>query len=168
MRIVAAAIAVALSASGAAQAAAPDWTPLSWLVGRWVGEGGGAMLGKGGFSFLPDNDGHLLIRRNVADYPPQNGKPALHHEDLMVIYREGGALKATFWDNDDQVIRYAVTATPQAVVFLSEPAPGPRFRLTYTPTSQGLSGQFEIAPPGAPDQFKTYLAWTARRTKLRP
>ena len=161
MKIAIAVAALVLALGTAAQAAAPDWGPLNWLVGRWVGEGGGAMTGKGDFSFLPDNDGHLLIRRNVADYPPQNGKPALHHEDLMVIYREGGTLKATFWDNDDKVIRYSLSATPEAAVFLSDPGPGPRFRLTYKPTAQGLSGQFEIAPPNAPDQFKTYLAWTA-------
>jgi hypothetical protein len=165
MKIVIAAVALALGLGRVAQAAAPDWGPLGWLVGRWVGEGGGAMTGKGGFSFLPDNDGHLLIRRNTADYPPQNGKAALHHEDLMVIYREGGALKATFWDNDDQVIRYSVSATPQAAVFVSEPGPGPRFRLTYTPTAQGLAGRFEIAPPNAPDQFRDYLTWTARRQR---
>jgi hypothetical protein len=165
MRIVAAAVVVALGLVSVAHAAAPDWGPLNWLVGRWVGEGGGAMQGKGGFSFLPDADGHVLVRRNVADYPPQNGKPALHHEDLMVIYREGGALKATFWDNDDQVIRYAVTTTPQAVMFLSEPGPGPRFRLTYRPTPAGLEGQFEMARPDAPDRFQNFLTWTAKRTK---
>src|SRR5207244_221083 len=78
MKLATAAAVAALALADVAQAATPDWEPLGWLVGDWVGEGGGAMTGKGGFSFLPDNDGHLLIRRNVADYPPQNGKPALH------------------------------------------------------------------------------------------
>jgi hypothetical protein len=82
----------------------------------------------------------------------------------MVIYREGPALRATYWDSEGQTIHYAVSA-PQAgeVVFLSDDPAGPRFRLTYRKTADGLAGRFEIAPPPARDQFHEYLAWMATR-----
>jgi hypothetical protein len=163
MRIVLAAVA-ALALTGAARAAAPDWGPLAWLKGHWTGEGGGAQQGAGGFSFLPEAGGTVLVRRNTADYPAQNGRPASHHEDLMVIHRDGERLRADYWDSEGQTIHYVVTASePGLVVFLSDPGPGPRFRLTYRQRPKGLEGRFEIAPPNAPEQFKDYLTWTARR-----
>ena len=47
------------------------WAPLAFLVGEWTGEGGGGPgQGSGGFSFLPDQNGTILVRKNRADYPP--------------------------------------------------------------------------------------------------
>jgi len=158
---------ILVASVGAAQAATPDWGPFSWLVGRWTGAGGAsAMQGGGGFSFLPEAGGTVLVRKNVADYPAQGGRPAQHHEDLMVIYREGGAVRATYWDSEGQTIHYAVSAlSPDAAVFLSDDPAGPRFRLTYRRTPQGLTGGFEIAAPPARDQFRDYLTWTAARAR---
>lgn len=44
-------------------------------------------------------------------------------------------------------------------------APGrPRFRLTYTKREGGtLAIKFEMAPPGTPDAFRTYLEGPAAR-----
>ena len=145
-------------------AAAPDWGGLQWLVGRWIGAGGGAEQGQGGFSFLPEAGGTVLVRKNFADYPAQGGKPAAHHDDLMVIYRDGPALRATYWDSEGQSIHYAVSSpAPGEAVFVSEDPSGPRFRLSYRQTPAGLQGRFEIAPPPARDQFHDYLTWTASR-----
>jgi hypothetical protein len=156
---------LALGLIGAsAHAATGDFGPLSWLVGRWTGAGGGAQQGSGGFSFLPEAGGAVLVRHNVADYPAQNGRPAQHHEDLMVIFRDGPAWRATCWDSEGQTIHYAVS-TPSAdeAVFVSDDPSGPRFRLSYRRTAQGLAGRFEIAPPPGRDRFADYLTWTAVR-----
>jgi hypothetical protein len=162
--IIGAAALAAAVAGGPTQAATGDFGPLSWLVGRWTGAGGGAQVGAGAFSFLPDAGGTVLVRRNVADYPPQNGRSAQHHEDLMVIFREGQAWRATYWDSEGQTIHYAVTTpSPDEVTFVSDNVLGPRFRLSYRRTAQGLAGRFEIAPPPDRDRFRGYLTWTAVR-----
>src|SRR6202011_6405981 len=59
------------------------------LTGDWLGEGGGAPgQGAGEFSFRSELGGKALVRRNRADYPAAAGKPAFHHEDLMMIFQE--------------------------------------------------------------------------------
>jgi hypothetical protein len=152
---------------GASMAQVQTLGDLGWLVGAWDGEGGGAQQkGAGGFSFTPDISGHVLVRRNVAEYPAADGKPASRHDDLMVIYQDGRWLKADYWDSEGHVIRYTVqTVTPRSVVFLSETAPGPRYRLTYRRSDTGLAGAFEIAEPSDPGHFHDALAWTARRSR---
>ena len=55
---------------------------------------------------------------------------------------------------------------PEGVAFTSEAAPGPRFRLTYLQTEAAtVIVRFEIAPPNAPDAFKTYLEGVTRKVK---
>lgn len=145
-------------------AASADWTGLDWLVGRWTGEGGGAATGSGDFTFEREAGGQALVRRNVAFYPPTDGKPAQRHDDLMVIWPDGAAVRATYWDSEGHVIHYAVTVSAAGdAVFVSDDAAGPRFRLSYHRTDRGLAGLFEIAPPNARERFAPYLQWTARR-----
>ena len=50
------------------------------------------------------------------------------------------------------------------LTLVSEVSTGaPRFRLIYKLDANGLlAGRFEVAPPGKPDSFGPYLAWTAR------
>lgn len=140
------------------------WAPLSFLMGEWTGEGtGDPGQGVGGFSFLPDQDGNVLIRKNRADYPAANGKPAFSHTDLMVIYKEANdpKLRAIYFDSEDHVIHYTVEPAPDgtSVQFLS-----PTYRLTYSKTgADTLSIRFEIAPPDHPGAYKTYIHATARR-----
>jgi len=156
---------IALGVATSARAA-PDWKSLDWLIGAWTATGGGADQGVGGFSFVRDAGGQVLVRRNFADYPAQNGRPASRHEDLMVISREPAGLRAAYWDSEGHVIHYDV-ATPAdgAVSFLSTDAAGPRFRLSYRRTPRGLDGAFEVAPPDQPARFAPYLSWSARRVK---
>jgi hypothetical protein len=142
------------------------WAPFEFLLGDWVGEGTGTPgQGGGGFSFHPELEGKILVRRNVADYPATKERPAAHHEDLMTVYIEGGAYKADYFDNEGHVIHYGVTPAGASLVFLSEPGPGPRFRLTYSKTGpQTARLKFEIASPDMPDVFKSYIEATVRRT----
>jgi hypothetical protein len=88
MRSVLFAITAALLLAKPALAAAPDWSGLSWLFGRWVAVGGGAEQGSGGFSFEPEAGGEVVVRSNRADYPARDGRPGGHHEYLMVIWRD--------------------------------------------------------------------------------
>ena len=84
----------------------------------------------------------------------------------MTLFAEGEALKALYLDNEDHVIRYLVTAVPEGVAFTSEPASGPRFRLTYLRKSEALvTVRFEIAPPATPEAFKTYLEAVTRKVQ---
>ncbi|MFL6259177.1 MAG: hypothetical protein ACJ76Y_05640 [Thermoanaerobaculia bacterium] len=150
-----------------AQAPAPAGDPYSalrFLMGEWVADGPAA-AGSGHFEFTPDVQGNVLVRRNHAEYPAANGRPAANHDDLMVIYREGGT-RAVYFDNEGHVIRYAVeTGAADTVTFVSEAATrAPRFRLSYKKLPDGrLDGKLEIAPPGKPEEFKTYLEWMAKR-----
>ena len=147
--------------------AADPLKALEWLQGEWTGEGGGDPgQGKGGFSFRLDLDRHVLVRKNFSDYPATKDRPAAHHEDLMIVHPDaGGKLAAIYFDNEGHVIRYQVTASERSATFLSDAlAATPRYRLTYTMTaSDTVNIRFEIAPPGKPEEFKTYLTAGARR-----
>jgi hypothetical protein len=74
---------------------AEDWGPLQFLIGDWSGEGGGqpGQASAGSFSFTPELQGTILVRRSFAEYPPANGRPAFRHDDLIVVYPKNGG-----WD----------------------------------------------------------------------
>lgn len=147
----------------------PDWHAWQFLLGEWEGEGGGGPgQGAGWFSFTPDLQQTVLVRRNHAQYPATKERPAYAHDDLMVVYLDAeGKTRAWYTDNEGHVIQYAVTVAPQErrAVFLSDAAPGaPRYRLTYTADDTGrLAIRFEMAPPNRPEAFSTYIQASARR-----
>ena len=144
-----------------------DWGPAQFLIGEWSGEGGGqpGAASAGDFSFTPELQGAILVRRSFAEYPPANGRPAFRHDDLTVVYRDAASrqLKATYWDNEGHMIPYAVRAVANGVVFESEgPRSAMRYRLTYTNAGKGqVKIQFELAEPGK--DFAIYLEASARR-----
>lgn len=163
-------LAVALLAVVAAPASAQPKTPLAqleFLAGEW--EAIAAAPGEsGGFGFAFAAQGRVLVRTNHAEYAASDRGPASRHDDLMVVYAEGGVIKTDYFDNEDHVIRYtAQVRGARDVVFASDVTAGePRYRLSYSMGDDGLlKGQFEIAPPGQPDAFKPYLAWTSRKRR---
>jgi P2-related tail formation protein len=165
---VAALLAMRLGSLTAAAETLTGLEPLHSLLGDWQAEGGGKPgEASGGFTFAASLQGRVIVRTNYAEYPATADKPASRHDDLMVLFAtESGALRADYYDSEGHVIRYAGSATATGeVVLVSEVVGGaPRFRLTYKLRADGsLDGRFEIAPPGKPEAFGPYLAWTARR-----
>jgi hypothetical protein len=162
----------ALLVAGSTVAGQADnrWKDFSFLLGEWVGEGRGSPgEGAGTFSFELSLDGRVLVRKSHSTYPATKDRPAFAHDDLMMIYPEGGRMRAIYFDNEGHVIHYAVSvsADPQGLVFLSDPSPdGPRFRFRYTSLGKDkVSGRFEIAPPGKADAFSLYIEGDARRVR---
>ena len=150
----------------------PGWAAWQSLIGDWVGEGKGTPgEATGGFSFSPDLQGRVLVRRNWAGYPEGNGRPAFKHDDLMVIYHDSdNTTRATYYDNEGHVIDYRVSVSSdgQTFTFISDASPStPRFRFVYSQVKDGhLSMGFDIAPPGEPDAFKPYIKATAHRKSV--
>jgi len=148
---------------------AANWDAFRFLLGDWVGEGTGAPgEATGGFSFSFDLEGKILVRRNRADYPATKDKPAYSHTDLMVIYRDANSqpTRAIYFDNEGHVINYSVSFSNDrnALTFLGDPSPSaPRFRFTYNKVKNGMTFQFDIAPPGKPEAFNKYLEGTLHR-----
>ncbi len=144
--------------------------PLQFLLGEWQAVGSGKPgEGTGSSTFSMTVQDHVLLRTSFAAYPPAGDKPAYRHDDLMVVYVDVDSLvKAEYIDNEGHVIRYTVRSpAPGEAVFVSPASPAtPRYRLTYKllPDST-LTGTFEIAPPGKPEAFSTYLNWTSRAAK---
>jgi hypothetical protein len=148
----------------------PNEGPLGFLLGEWVGEGGGGSgEGTGGFTFAPDVQGKVIVRTNYAEYPATAERSAFRHDDLMVIYIDPPTeqLRAMYFDSEGHVIAYAVEQSrdPETVRFIGDAQPGsPRYRLTYTATGPDtLDLTFEIAPPGQPEAFATYISASAQR-----
>jgi len=144
------------------------WKALLSITGEWVGEGSGKPgEGTGGFSLAAQLDGAVIVRHNRSDYPAANGKPAVHHSDLMVHYRRGSEIRADYWDSEGHTISYSVEASPDGnrITLVSDAvASAPRFRFTYAKLSPDrMDVTFETAPPGKPDQFALYVKGTVRR-----
>lgn len=149
----------------------PDWSPFLPLIGSWVGEGGGKPgLATGGFSYTFDLDKNILTRRNFAQYPAAEGRPAARHDDLLIIYPalEGG-FSAIYFDNEGHTIQYRVSfeKDSSAIVFTSTNSSGPRFRLTNKLLATDyMKIIFEFSPGGAAP-LQTYIEAEARKNDLK-
>jgi hypothetical protein len=143
---------------------------LNFLLGDWIGEGGGNSPGQGsgGFTFSHDLQNTIIVRRNFAEYPATDNKPASRHDDLMIIYKApGDTLRAIYFDNEGHVINYFVnvSAESKSAVFTSPSVEKEaRFRLSYALSGENsVNINFELAPPGQPDAFSTYISASAHR-----
>ncbi len=151
--------------------ATPDWQEWRYLLGEWVGEGGGEPgEGTGGASFSLDLDERVLTRKSWLAFPARGDQPAFTHEDLLVTYQEfEGVLRALYLDNEGHVIHYSVTVSPQGdIVHVSDALPNaPRFRLSYLKDGEGESFKirFEIAPPGKPEEFTVHVESRSNRKR---
>lgn len=144
---------------------------LSFLVGHWAGAGSGEPgRGVGSFSFQPDLQGRVLVRRAHSEYPATAVRPETVHDDLLIVYAESA--KAVYFDNEGHVIHYDITSDAQSktATFLStDPRPAPLFRLTYRQTSPDeLRVTFEISPTGRAADAKPYVSGIVRRQTARP
>ncbi len=168
----AAAPATAPASAPMAAAEADPWAAWRFLAGDWTGVED-RTRGTGAFSFHFELGDKVLVRRNHGDVPAIGGRPAAKHDDLMVVsLGADGKKDAIYFDNEGHVIRYAAapSADGKSLVFVTAPTDAaPRFRLTYTRVAGGdLDIRFEIAPPGAPENFSLYLAGHGRRAGAAP
>lgn len=155
-------LSIVLAAAAPAALAQPAPTlkaPLAgigFLVGDWTG-GEGKVLDTGGTSTGASHvtvqaDGWMLLRQDHNQLFDAHGKPAGGFSQVMVVYPEGGTLRADYADGEGHVIHYvSATVTPgRSVVFNGAVTPGqPTFRLAYALTPAGdLAVEFGMAPPG--------------------
>jgi hypothetical protein len=144
------------------------WDKWNWLTGVWVGEGEG-QPGKGGgtFSFTPDLGNKILVRKSHSEYPATDNKPAVIHEDLMVIYQDfsGNASKAIYFDNEGHTINYSVAYADKSIVLTSDKIEHvPIFRLTYSLLGTGaVNTKFEMSRDG--ENFMTYIEGVSIKAK---
>jgi hypothetical protein len=140
------------------------WKKLDFLLGDWIGVAGEKDTqlgsGQGAFSFLPELNRKIIVRRNNARYDS-----GVQHDDLMVVYLDSpnNTPRAIYFDSEGHVIRYGVTLpSANRVVFESDSTqPGPRYRLTYWLEDGSLNGRFEVAAPS--NDYKVYLSWKSAR-----
>lgn len=161
-----------LSLRGQQSQATNKWKDFDFVLGEWNWAGGGQPgQGKGVSTFQPDLDGTVLVRKVHLDYPATKERAAFAHDDLLYVYHDpaDNSLRAIFFDGEGHVIRYAVTVVEpgKSLQFLSDAAPsGTRCRMTYTRVGEdSVTEKFEIAPPGKPDDFATYVQFTATRVR---
>jgi len=139
----------------------PNWDAWRFLLGEWVGAGGGEPgQGSGDLSFQFDLQEQVLVRRNRVGFPATPERPAFTHDDLTIIYPDTtGSMRAVYFDNEGHVIQYAVTINADAIMMISDPDPStPRFRTSYWKgENETVCTRFEIALPGKPDDFSIYV-----------
>ena len=147
---------------------ASTWDNWSWLIGNWVGEGSG-QPGKGGgsFTFKPDLNQKILIRKSHSEYFSTGNKPGVIHDDLMVIYPDysGSPVKAIYFDNEGHTINYSITYPDKTIVLTSDKILDiPVFRLIYSQLDdQTVDAKFEISQDGL--KFNTYVEGKSRKVK---
>ncbi len=151
-------------------AADDPWSDFRYLIGEWVADSNGQPgQATGSFTLNLELQERVLVRRNKAELPATGGRPAASHEDLLIVYKPetGKSLKGIYFDNEDYVIDYnvSVSADKKTITLVSAAVQNkPRFRFSYTKLEDNkISTKFEIAPPGQPDNFKTYVEGVCKR-----
>jgi hypothetical protein len=156
---------VALSALGQpAPKPVEPFAPLAFLEGTWNAQTSDASTANvlGSYTFQRELGGHILARHGITAGCKAPADFDCEHRDLLYIYEEtpGRPLKAIYFDSEGHTIHYTVsTPTPTTALFLSDPAPGPRFRLLYERTGANMSGKFQMQLPGQ-TEWKSYLEWS--------
>src|SRR5881392_3462233 len=128
-------VALALLCCAAPRAQQPDrsrWDSLSFMQGKWVGEGTSEIgQGSGYFTFEPELLGKVWVRRNHSEYASADNRPPAVHEDLMIVYTVGAnETEAFYTDTEGHTIAYRVTVSDdkKTVTFLGTQQAGqPRY-----------------------------------------
>lgn len=161
---------IASIAARAQQRSAPQWDAWQFLQGKWVGEGSSeAGEGSGYFTFEPDLQQKVWVRRNYSEYPATKTRPKYVHEDLMIVYFEEASrqTRAFYCDSEGHIIHYTATFSNDGstLTFLSDPEEkNPRFRLTYVREgSQRMQLTLEVAQPDKPDEFRKIVEGKVRK-----
>lgn len=142
--------------------------PLQFLVGNWVAADGhseGGHVNRGTATFEPAAAGTALLRQDHTEVFDSGGHKVEDFGQVMLIYPEGGKLRADYFDGQHPLHYTSVSIDPNhSVRFETAPQPGaPSFRLTYTKTAADtLSVKFEMAPPGQ-SGLQEIAAGTMRR-----
>jgi hypothetical protein len=143
-----------------------SWDKWNWLMGEWVGEGSG-IPGQGGgvFSFKLDLDKKILVRKSHSEYPATHDKPAILHEDLLIVYpdKTGSPGKAIYFDNESHVIQYTITYSEKSIRLTSDKSSNaPVFRLTYVYLDDStVNTKFEMSQDG--EKFMTYIEGKSKK-----
>ena len=149
----------------------PALAPVAFLVGTWdsgagkVADTGGTS--KGGSMMTVESDGSAILRRDHTELFDKAGKPAGGFHQTMLIYSDGGAIKADYVDGEGHAIHYISAAvTPgKSVTFTSAAGQGPVFRLTYEEQSPDvLAITFGMTPPGQ-SEFRPIATGTLKRAR---
>src|SRR5258708_2227149 len=115
----------ALSQSAFSQATPKNaWADWDFLIGYWPpvqGVGVPGQTSSGSFSVLADLGGNFRVQKSHSEYPAAGGRPAVVHDNLMIIFPEAGVPKAIYFDNEGHVIHYdtSLSADKKKVIFLS-------------------------------------------------
>ena len=152
------------AAAALAEDAAARWKQLEFLAGTWVTKGDSELgRAEGSSTFAFELGGQILVRRSWVKYSGGRGA-GTRHDDLLIVYAEGPAFRAIYFDGEGHVIRYSVAIPSPGVAVLESEAsgPGPRFRLTHAVQGREMQTKFEIAPPGG-SGYKTYVSGTSTR-----
>jgi hypothetical protein len=144
------------------------WDKWNWLIGEWVGEGSGQTgQGSGAFSMKPDLDNKILIRKNHSEYPANEKRPQIIHDDLMIVYLDilGSPSKAIYFDNEGHIINYNITYSEKTIVLTSDKTNNlPIFRLTYTLLDNDtINVKFEMSQDG--EKFSIYTQGICKKVK---
>jgi hypothetical protein len=158
-------MAVMLTCSGQQSS---TWDKWNWLIGNWQGESSGIPgEGNGTFSFAFDLEKKIIVRRSHSEYPGENIKTRLIHDDLMIVYlnNSGSPARAVYFDNEGHTINYAITYTDKSIVLTSEIIPEtPVFRLVYTSIdNETVYTRFEMSRDGI--IFTTYVEGKSRKER---
>ena len=143
-----------------------SWSKWSWLIGEWKGEGTGEPgQGSGIFTFKTDLNDKILVRKAHSEYPAAAGKPAIVHDDLLMVYLDfsGNPSKAIYFDNEGHTINYSISYSDKTIVLLSDKIPHvPVFRLTYNLLdNDSVDIKFEMSQDG--EKFMTYIEGKSKK-----
>lgn len=146
----------------------PVWDKWNWLIGEWDGTGSGQPgQGDGIFTFKPEPDKKIIVRKGHSTYKGSANKSEAVHDDLMIIYPDytGNVSKAIYFDNEGHTINYSITYVEKSIIFLSSRTQNtPLFRLSYTLLENDLvNTKFEMSQDS--EKFTTYTEGKSRRTK---